>query len=244
MKKKGKIFIGTSGWHYNHWIGAFYPSDIKAEDQLEYYQRYFDTVEINNSFYHLPLAKTFTHWHQVVDKEFVFSVKGSRYITHMKKLNVEKSSITTFMTRVKKLQSNVGPILFQLPPKWNVNTERLAEFLKKLPADYRYTFEFRSETWLTDEVYELLKRHNAAFCIYELAGYQTPDVVTADFAYIRLHGPGDKYQGNYTNSTLKKWAAKIKDWIKEGIDVYCYFDNDQLGYAAANAQTLKTMIND
>ncbi len=242
MQKSNKILVGTSGWHYDHWMDTFYPADVKKEDQLAYYRRFFDTVEINNSFYNLPLAKTFTHWHDVVGEGFEFAVKGSRYISHMKKLNVDKATIIKFLGRVSKLKSAVGPILFQLPPRWNVNVERLGEFLKKLPKTYRYVFEFRNNTWLIDEVYELMAAGNVGFCIYDLAGYQTTDVVTADFVYIRLHGPGDKYQGSYTTAALKKWAKKIDDWHAAGKDVYCYFDNDQAAYAVANAQTLKTLI--
>lgn len=242
MAVRGKVLIGTSGWHYDHWIDVFYPTDVKTEDQLAYYARFFDTVEINNSFYNLPLATTFTHWRDVVGDQFEFSVKGSRYISHMKKLNVDKGTVTTFLQRVSKLKSAVGPILFQLPPRWNVNIERLSEFFKKLPAAYRYVFEFRNNTWLVDEVYELMTANNIGFCIYDLAGYQTPDVVTADFVYVRLHGPGDKYQGSYTIAALRKWAKKINDWRTAGKDVYCYFDNDQAAYAVVNAQKLKTLI--
>jgi uncharacterized protein YecE (DUF72 family) len=211
MVNKGDIYIGTSGWHYKHWVGPFYPSDIKESDMLAYFQQYFSTVEINNSFYNLPLAKTFTHWKDTVGDDFVFAIKASRYITHMKKLNVEKSSLNKFFTRIKKLERKAGPVLFQLPPKWNVNTERLETFLTMLPASYRYTFEFRNDTWQTEEVFDILKKHKAALCIYELAGNMSPIEVTANFVYMRLHGPGAKYQGCYSAAVLKKWAAQIKN---------------------------------
>jgi uncharacterized protein YecE (DUF72 family) len=242
MKRKGKIFIGTSGWHYKHWKGVFYPEGMKEADQLNYYLQFFSSVEINNSFYKLPAPETFTAWRKAVPADFIFAVKGSRFITHMKKLKIEKMNIQRFFNSVKKLKDKAGPILFQLPPKWKVNEQRLDDFLQQLPTGYRYAFEFRNPTWYTDEIYALLKKHRCAFCIYELAGHLSPLIITASFVYLRLHGPGNKYQGNYTRATLKRWARKCQAWQQEGRDVYVYFDNDQAGYAVFNAQTLQKMI--
>jgi len=243
MAKQGNVFIGTSGWHYKHWIGTYYPADTADKDQFAYYQQHFTTVEINNSFYHLPSIKTFNHWRDAAPEGFVFSVKGSRFITHMKKLNVTKAELAKFFRRVARLKEKLGTILFQLPPGWKVNTERLAIFIARLPAGYRYVFEFRNETWYTDEVYQILKQHNCAFCIYELAGHITPIQVTADFVYIRLHGPtGQKYQGSYTPAVLRQWAKACRGWMKDGKDVYVYFDNDQAGYAAFNAGELQEIL--
>ncbi len=239
---KAKIYIGTSGWHYKHWKGTFYPSDTSDSEQLDYYFKYFDTVEINNSFYMLPAAKTFDNWRKMSPKKFIFSVKASRYITHMKKLNADKTSINKFFRHAGALKEKMGPVLFQLPPHWKINAERLKSFLSMLPKDHRYTFEFRNETWYDESVYETLRQFNAAFCIYELQHHLTPIQVTADFIYIRLHGPGNKYQGSYTDQQLKKWAEKCKAWQKENKDVYIYFDNDQQGFAAFNAQRLKTLV--
>jgi uncharacterized protein YecE (DUF72 family) len=243
MKRKGKVYIGTSGWHYKHWIGTFYPEGTKDSEQLAYYLKFFDTVELNNSFYHLPAALTFKNWKNATPRGFVFAVKGSRYITHMKKLKVLKSNLNVFFKRVDKLEQKTGPVLFQLPPKWNVNEERLDSFLKKLPEGHRYVFEFRNSTWYNENIYKLLSAHNCAFCIYELAGHNTPLITTANFIYVRLHGPGDKYQGSYTNDNLKKWARQCRAWQDEKKDVYVYFDNDQLGYAAFNAITLRQMLS-
>jgi len=240
--KKGEIHIGTSGWHYKHWNGTFYPEGTKDKDQLDEYIKTFRTVELNNSFYHLPNAETFTNWKKKTPKDFLFAVKGSRYITHLKKLKVTEQPIQDFIDHAKHLEHKLGPILFQLPPKWNVNVERLADFLRYLPKNYRYTFEFRNATWYQEAVYELLKKYNCAFCIYELAGHLSPLTITADFVYIRLHGPGDKYQGRYDKATLKKWAKHCIKWQQEGKDVYVYFDNDQLGYAAFNAKELMDLI--
>lgn len=241
-KRKGKIYIGTSGWHYKHWTGTFYPENIKGSKQFNEYKKYFDTVEINNSFYKLPAEKTFRQWYLAASKDFLFAIKASRYITHLKKLDVNNDSISLLLSRVNQLEEKLGPVLFQLPPGWMVNVERFKEFLEKIPYGYRYTFEFRNTSWYKKEVYELLKQHQCAFCIYELAGHTSPIEITADFVYIRLHGPGDKYQGSYTTATLKKWAANCKQWMKNGLDVYVYFDNDQHGYAAFNAITLQELI--
>ena len=236
--KKGKIYIGTSGWHYKHWRGTFYPADIKQDEQFSYYSKHFKTVEINNSFYMLPSVKTFQDWRKASLKDFVFAVKASRFITHMKKLDVDVESIHTFFSHVSFLRDKKGPVLFQLPPKWKVNAERLKTFLSRLPRGYRYSFEFRNHTWYDEKIYKLLEKHNCAFCIYELEFHQSPVEVTADFVYIRLHGPGHKYQGSYSDEVLKKWARLCLRWQKQGKDVFVYFDNDQAGYAAFNAKKL------
>lgn len=239
---KGNIFIGTSGWHYKHWKGAFYPEKVKETEQLDYYRTMFNTVEINNSFYRLPTAKTFDDWRKATPRKFVFAVKASRYITHMKKLKGKGSGFSKFFNRAEKLKGKLGPILFQLPPKWNVNTERLSEFLSTLPKGHRYAFEFRNHTWYDDDVYQLLKKHKCAFCIYELGHHLSPFEVTADFVYVRLHGPGNRYQGSYTDTALKKWARQCREWQKKK-DVYVYFDNDQAGFAAFNALRLLQFTN-
>ncbi|MEX2592619.1 MAG: DUF72 domain-containing protein [Anditalea sp.] len=242
VKEKGKIHIGTSGWHYKHWIGTFYPEGTKAAGQLAYYQKYFKTVELNNSFYGIPSPQTFENWKKAVPDDFIFSVKGNRYFTHQKKLNVQKENISEFFHHADKLEEKAGPVLFQLPPSWKTNHQRLAEFLSKLPENHRYTFEFRNTTWYNDKVYGLLRQYNCAFCVYELAGHLSPIEITADFVYVRLHGPGDKYQGSYSDTSLKKWAEQCIQWQKEGKDVYVYFDNDQLGYAAFNARDLAKLV--
>src|SRR5690349_11557428 len=172
--RKGKYYIGTSGWHYKHWKGKFYPEDISDKEHFAYYSSIFSTVEINNSFYRLPTLKTFSDWRRASPANFTFSVKGSRFITHMKKLNVNASSIQKFFNRAERLKEKLGPILFQLPPKWKVNSERLSNFLDRIPRAHRYVFEFRNETWYSKEVYDVLKKHNSAFCIYELAHHLTP----------------------------------------------------------------------
>jgi uncharacterized protein YecE (DUF72 family) len=238
----GTVHIGTSGWHYKHWWGLFYPEDLPASEMLAFYARHFDSVEINNSFYQLPLAKTFESWRDAVTKDFCFAVKASRFITHMKKLKAPKTSTEKFFRRAEILEDKLGPILFQLPPRWHLNSARLAEFLKALPQSHQYAFEFRDPGWHVPEIYELLRKHNAAFCLYDLSGSETPIEITANFTYIRFHGPTEaKYSGSYTPSTLKKWARRISVWKKDLDDIYVYFNNDAGGHAVTNAQQLKEL---
>jgi uncharacterized protein YecE (DUF72 family) len=240
--KNGKFHIGTSGWHYHHWIGTFYPETLKANEQLDYYLIFFDTVEINNSFYRLPSCDTFTKWNENTPETFQFSVKASRYITHMKKLKDAGDSINLLLNNVSCLNKKLGPILFQLPPAWKLNLDRFEEFLNELPGDQLFVFEFREPSWYSERVYELLAKHNCAFCIYELGGHLSPVITTANFSYVRLHGPGNKYQGSYTPEALQQWANQLLRWSDEGKDSYVYFDNDQLGFAAFNALALKEMV--
>jgi uncharacterized protein YecE (DUF72 family) len=241
--KQGKAYIGTSGWNYAHWKGTFYPSELKNTEHFDYYKKKFQTVELNNSFYHLPAEKTFSNWKSSAPVRFIFAVKANRFITHMKKLNLDSQGLRLFFSRIDHLGNKLGPILFQLPPKWKLNEDRLEKFLSALPKGYRYTFEFRDSSWYVGKVYEMLEKHNCAFCIYELAKHLSPMAITADFVYVRLHGPGNnKYEGSYSSTQLKQWAAQCNKWRKEGRDVYIYFDNDQLGYAAFNALSLKKLV--
>jgi len=239
---KGSIFVGTSGWHYKHWKGTFYPEDIKAANQFHKYSEDFSTVEINNSFYRLPPKSVFAEWRKSSPPDFLYAVKASRFITHMKKLKVDPQEIQNFFTHARQLKEKLGPILFQLPPHWKVNIERLESFVKGLPKGHQYTIEFRNQTWYTEEVYDVLKKYNVAFCIYELDGHVSPIITTADLVYIRLHGPGAKYQGSYSDEVLGEWAARIQRWKRAGKSVFVYFDNDQEGYAAFNAKTLLGML--
>jgi uncharacterized protein YecE (DUF72 family) len=242
MNGKSFFHIGTSGWHYDHWRGPFYPNDLAKRDFLQFYLERFHTVEVNNSFYRLPKEETLIAWRDTVPKGFVFTVKASRYITHMKKLKNPEKTLTSLLQRVQVLEEKLGPILFQLPPKWHLNLERLNGFLAALPKDYQYAFEFRDPSWYRPEVYEALNGHQAAFCIHELAGHLSPKEVTADFVYIRLHGPGDAYQGQYEESALAGWAAAVSTWARQGKTIFCYFDNDEAGYAAQDAMRLQEML--
>ncbi len=242
MSERYSIHIGTSGWNYQHWSGAFYPEDLPPREWLKYYSERFHTVEVNNSFYQLPEKSTFENWSEQTPGSFSFAVKANRYITHMKKLKDPRESLSNFLGNVRMLGDKLGPILFQLPPNWNFNAERLDSFLDLLPDDLRYTFEFRDHSWITENTYSLLEEKEAAFCIYELAGYQSPIEVTSRLIYLRLHGPGEKYQGKYDHNTLAGWAEQFVQWSDEGREIYCYFDNDQLGYAALNAMEMQEIL--
>jgi uncharacterized protein YecE (DUF72 family) len=237
------IRIGTSGFHYKHWCGTFYPEKTAQGKMLSCYLQHFDTVELNNPFYRLPSESTFDNWREATPDNFVFAVKASRFITHNKKLKDPQNALDKFFPPVAHLGKKLGPVLFQLPPSWKVNLERLREFLEMLPRDMRYTFEFREHSWISEEVNSVLREFNAAFCIYELAGFQTPLHVTADFVYVRLHGPEPgKYQGSYSDERLSQWADQIREWSTNLKAVYVYFDNDQAGYAAQNAVRLRSML--
>ncbi len=239
---KSRIHIGTSGWHYSHWRGLFYPRDLSTGKFLDFYRHRLKAVEINNSFYQLPSRATLGKWRRAVANDFVFAVKASRYITHVKKLKDPSQGINRFLKRVGALKEKLGPILFQLPPSWKPNPVRLKDFLDVLPEKYQYTFEFRNREWINKEICDLIRRYHCAFCIYDIDGYESPVKMTADFVYLRLHGPGRAYQGCYHGQTLRKWSRKISEWIKMKKQVYCFFDNDQSAYAVQNALTLKKML--
>ncbi|AKD05175.1 DUF72 domain-containing protein [Pontibacter korlensis] len=237
-----QIHVGTSGWHYKHWMGTFYPQGMRQQEFTSYYTRFFKTVEVNNSFYKLPSAETFASWRQAVPDDFIFSVKASRYITHMKKLLDPQEGLSRFFGNADGLEHKLGPVLFQLPPGWKSNPGRLSDFMSLLPPYYKYTFEFRHPSWYNDEILGLLRKHNAAFCIYELDGHVSPLHITADFVYVRLHGPEGKYAGSYSESALQWWAEQCRQWQRQSLEVYVYFDNDQLGYAAFNALRLQEIL--
>jgi len=240
--KKGKIFIGTSGWVYDDWWGRFYPQNINPEERLEYYSKYFNIVEINSSFYHLPKLKTFENWRLKTPDQFVFSAKLSKYITQIKKLNDSKEPLELFLSQSKGLGKKLQAILVQLPPNFKKDLKRLEEFLKLLPKKPRFAFEFRHITWLDREVYDLLRKYKVGFVIQDSSRWPGAKVVTADFVYLRFHGRV-LYASNYPKPELKKWSEKIKNWLFEGLDVYGFFNNDTNAYAVKNALSLKNLVD-
>jgi len=209
---------------------------------LEWYQQYFDTVELNNTFYRLPQEVALDSWRSSTPPKFRFAVKGSRFLTHMKKLKDPAAGLEKFISRVDLLKTKLGPILFQLPPRFEVNCRRLADFLDALPKGHRYAFEFRDPSWNNPEVYKLLRGRRAAYCPFDLAGYESPLELTADFTYVRLHGPGNRYQGRYHDDALNSWALRINEWRKHLRAIYVYFDNDDAGYAAQDAMRLRELV--
>lgn len=242
MQTACQVHVGTSGGHYKHWLGDFYPLRFPAEKMFTWYAREFHTVEINNSFYRLPQERTFKRWKKLAPRGFIFAVKASRFITHIKRLNQVEDAVNLFFSRAKPLGSSLGPVLFQLPPKWKANVEPLREFLTILPKRHQYALEFRDESWSTEKVYQLLRDHNVALCIHDWREMAWPVKLTADFTYLRFHGSGRSYGGNYPDDVLRKWAALVRRWQLRLSQVFIYFNNDIGGHAIRNARSLREML--
>ncbi|KTD16799.1 DUF72 domain-containing protein [Legionella jordanis] len=238
MAVKG-FHIGTSGWSYKGWIGDFYPENLSTTKMLSQYAKCFGSVEVNTSFYGTPKKKTITTWCADTPQEFIFSCKASRYITHLKRLHDAKDALAYLYNAFEPFAEKLGPILFQLPPRFHVDVKRLLEFLNLLSKDYDYTFEFRDRSWLCDEIYDILQTHEISLCFYDFRGYRSPEIVTGNFIYLRLHGPEPQpYQGHYSQQVLAEYADKFIHWQEEGKPVYCYFDNDQKVCAPHDAMQL------
>jgi uncharacterized protein YecE (DUF72 family) len=236
-------WIGTSGYVYPHWRrGVFYPNGLRQKDELGWYATQFRTVELNNPFYRLPEPESFDRWHDAVPSDFVFAVKASRYITHIKRLRDVGEPLALFLDRASGLGTKLGPILFQLPPTLQADVGVLHRFLEQLPAGRRWVIEFRHPSWHAPEVYQILGALAVALCI-PVGGRVRPDLVTtAPFAYIRMHsgqGPG----GGFTREQLKWWAARIRALGSAGKDCYVYFNNDRGGHAPRDARTLLHLID-
>ncbi len=245
----GRIFIGTSGYNYPHWWNnVFYPSDLSQRKWLEFYAEYFDTVELNVSFYRLPKKEVFEGWYKRTPKTFSFAVKGSRFITHIKRLKDCREPLALLLDHALPLKEKLGVMLWQLPPRFRFREERLEEFcvlLSTLPRSkrFRHAFEFRDESWFCREAFRTLEEFHFAFCIAHGSGIPPVEPVTADFVYLRLHGGEVLYGSNYSDKELKQWAEKIHDWRKKGKTVFVYFNNDAYGFAVKNALTLKRLVS-
>lgn len=236
-----RLYIGTSGWNYDHWREIFYPKELPSSEWLRFYSQRFDTVEINYSFYRLPKYSLFEKWRGEVPKSFTFAVKASRFLTHRKKLKDAEEPIKLVVSNARGLGGKLGPILYQLPPHWHVDTSRLREFLSLLPSDVRHVMEFRDPTWLTDEVFDLLRKHSVGYCIMSAPDLPRLMKITAPFAYIRMHNGGYETEGNYEEPQLQWWAELVKSFL-EDVDVYVYFNNDYKGFAVRNAQRLIELL--
>lgn len=237
-----RAYIGTSGWVYKHWRGVFYPPDLPQARWFEYYAGRFDTVEVNNTFYRLPEAPTFKEWAAQAPPGFVYALKASRYMTHLKKLKDAAEPLARFLERARLLGKHLGPILYQLPPNWHLNLERLEAFLQLLPADLLHVFEFRHPSWYAEEALALLDRYRVGLCIMDLPGLESPVRVTGRLAYVRFHGPSRAYEGSYPDKDLAAWTQRVRGFLASGRPVYLYFNNDAHGYAVQNAQRLREMI--
>jgi uncharacterized protein YecE (DUF72 family) len=238
-----EILIGTSGWHYSSWKGPFFPRGLRVKDQLAWYGSQFRTTELNGVFYRTPTEEAVRSWRAQTPADFVFAWKASRFITHWKRLSARcDNSLELLESRLKLLGGKAGPILFQLPPQFERDDERLASFLQMLNRKRRYAFEFRHPGWYAPRVLRLLADENIALCISDHADAPAPWKRTADFVYVRGHGPGGRYKGHYTTGTLKTWARRIKGWRSRGRDVFVYFDNDQKSAAPRDAKRLVEIV--
>jgi uncharacterized protein YecE (DUF72 family) len=242
--RKARARIGCSGWFYQHWRGDFYPRDLPQNRWLGHYATIFDTVEVNNSFYRLPEAATFESWAGRVPGNFLFAVKASRYLTHGKKLKDPKGPLDLFFERAAWLGRKLGPVLYQLPPRWPRNLTRLEEFLEALPKDRLQAIEFRERSWYGEEVYRALHRAGVALCLHDMAEARTPLVSPGPFVYLRFHGAGTRYGGRYPAATLTRWARWIAERLEERRDVYAYFNNDAQGHAPRDAVRLRRRLED
>jgi len=240
-----QLHVGTSGWSYKHWKGVFYPDKLPARQWFEYYAERFDCVELNASFYRLPQEKTVSDWQKRAPDNFKFCFKLSRYITQLKKLNDAAEPLATFFERMRPLAKCAGPVLVQLPPHFGFDAERAETFFRQIKKyrRYRFALEARQESWLTDAALDLYRKYRVALVIAESGGrFPYKEAVTADFVYLRFHGPGALYASNYTDAMLRGYAAKIKGWLGEGRDIWAFFNNDGYGYAVKNAMTLRGMV--
>jgi uncharacterized protein YecE (DUF72 family) len=235
-----RVLIGTSGYVYADWRGRFYPSGVPVRDWLRVYAARFPTVELNSPFYRLPRAATFRAWARAVPPGFVFAVKASRFLTHVKRLRDPGPPLTLFMRRARGLGDRRGPILFQLPARFHLDLERLDAFLAALRRRRigRVALEVRHASWLTDVVFERLGRANVALCLHDWREQPVTGPLTADFVYVRRHGTRRRYGGTYTERMLREDAARIGQWRARGKDVFVYFNNDARAAAVRNARRL------
>jgi uncharacterized protein YecE (DUF72 family) len=239
----GQVRIGTSGWVYKHWLDLFYPRTIPGAEQLPFYAQHFDTVEVNFSFYRLPERTVFESWRERTPEGFLFAVKGSRFLTHIKKLKEPEEPLQRLMERAGGLEEKLGPILFQFPATWKQDLERLETFLVAMRAypQQRFTFEFRHRSWLVPEVYALLEGAGAALCLPVSPNVPLDVRLTAPWTYIRMHQ--GRHGTGYTDPELQLWADRIQGFLQDQMDVYVYFNNDPGGHAIYDGRHLSELLD-
>ena len=238
---KPEIRIGTSGWYYYHWSGLFYPQEMPKNKWFEYYCQHFDTVEINNTFYQLPKETSLKSWYKKAPEKFIYTVKANRYITHIKRLKDAGEPLARFLNAISLLKETLGPVLYQLPPGFHKDLDRLEDFLELLPKEPAAVFELRHKSWFSEDTYKLLEEFGAGFCTHDMPGIISPRIITGKIIYIRFHGPTGRYAGNYCQSLLQNWADWIAQNIKKVRKVYVYFNNDYNAYAVSNAKQLREL---
>jgi len=241
-KAKFDIRIGTSGWYYNHWSGLFYPANLPKTRWFQYYAEHFDSVEVNNTFHQLPKQESVKKWYAQAPKNFIYTVKANRYITHIKRLKNASDALERFFETVDLLKQKLGPVLYQLPPSLQKDLDLLGGFIRLLPKNRIAVFEFRHKSWYSDDTFELLNKFNVGFCVHDMPSKQSPRINTGNIIYIRFHGSTEKYSGNYTKSTLKDWVHWLKEQNKKARRIYIYFNNDFNAFAVENAKQIKEQI--
>lgn len=243
----GKLYVGTSGYNYLGWKGLFYPENLPQREWLAFYSNHYNTIEINATFYRSFARSVFANWSKQTSESFVFTIKGSRFITHIKRIKDVKEEVERFFEMAVGLGEKLSCVLWQFPgsfrldPNQRENIDRLKVFLDKLPRNSRQAFEFRHKSWFIPEVFELLDKNKAGFVMNDSPHFPSIERVTGDFVYIRFHGPSSLYSSSYSTKQLTAWVAKIKKYLKK-YDVCCYFNNDINGYAVKNARTLQELV--
>jgi uncharacterized protein YecE (DUF72 family) len=242
LNRKQEVRIGCSGWQYRHWRGDFYPAELPLSRWFAHYARTFDTVEINNTFYRLPEGDTFAKWRVQAPRDFLYAVKASRFLTHMKKLKDPHDSLQLFFDRATELKASLGPVLYQLPPRWALNLDRFQTFLAALPRNRAHAVEFREPSWYDDRVFALMQRHGVALCLHDMAGSASERIVVGPFVYVRFHFGTSRYGGRYDDQRLDDWAEWLSMRIAEGLSVFGYFNNDVGGHAPRDAVRLRSRV--
>lgn len=243
-----QFYAGTSGWNYGHWRGNFYPQDLAVRKFLAFYAEHFRSTEVNYSFYHLPRVTTYRNWYAQTPGGFVFALKLSRFITHIKRLHEVKQPWSDFLKGARSLKEKLGPILLQFPPTFRADDEhlgRVEEFLGYAAAQsgVRLAMEFRHKSCFEDAMLSILRKHKAALVIAHSSRFPVPDTIaTAPFVYFRFHGPKQWCASSYSDEELADWGRKIKGFMKEKRDVYAYFNNDARADAAPNALRLRDIV--
>ena len=253
MQMPSACRIGCSGWNYKHWRGNFYPTALPLREWFGEYARVFDTVEINNTFYRLPESSTFELWREKAPDDFLYAIKASRFITHLKRLGEPEEPVTRLFERACQLRAHLGPVLYQLPSNFRCDLKRLDDFLALLPrtlgeingtpADHeiRHVFEFRHPSWYGEETQAVLRAHGVVMCLHDKAGSAVFEPIDTPFLYVRFHGPGGRYFGRYDRPRLQHWASRLAEQWRAGRDVFAYFNNDPEGMAVINAQELRAL---
>jgi uncharacterized protein YecE (DUF72 family) len=248
------IRIGCSGWNYKHWRGPVYPPEMPVRSWFDHYASIFDTVEVNNTFYRLPEPETFAAWHQRAPANFLYAIKASRFLTHLKRLLDPEEPVIRLFEHARELGDRFGPILYQLPGSFHRDLPRLDHFLSLLPRTLgeaggipknlrlHHVIEFRHPSWYVDETYQVLDARSVTLCLHDMAGSTITEPDVGPIVYVRFHGPGGRYFGRYENARLDRWATRLYERVKAGRDVFAYFNNDPEGMAVVNARELQSLM--